>query len=95
MVGGAVGLGWPLLGLISMSPPPFVEATLLGLLPLIVTLDGVRRLIARRRTSWLEVAKGPALVLRTTLAAAPFAIVRYLALPLIMAVEERVVLPHG
>jgi hypothetical protein len=95
VLGGAAGLGWPLLGLISMSPPPFFEAAALGLLPLIVTVDGLWRLIARRRTSWLEITKGPALVLRTTLAVVPFAIVGYIALPLIMAVEERVVLPRG
>jgi len=95
VLGGAVGLGWPLLGLLSMSPPPFVEAAFLGLLPLIVTVDGFWRLLARRRTPWIELANGPSLVLRTVLAVLPFAITGYLALPFITAVEERVVIPDG
>jgi len=95
VLGGTVGLGWPLLGLLSMSPRPYLEATIIGLLPFIVAVDGFWRLIALRRASWLEAARGPALVLRMTLAAIPIAIVGYLALPLIMAGEERVILPHG
>jgi hypothetical protein len=94
-LGGAVGLGWAILGLLSMSPPPFVEAAIVGLLPVIVTVDGFWRLLARRHTSWIEVAKGPNLALRTVLAVVPFAIIGYLALPIITAVEERVVIPDG
>src|SRR5215470_10409842 len=91
VLGGVVGLSWALLGLLSMSPPPFMEAAILGLLPLIVTVDGFWRLRARRHTSWVEVAKGPSLAFRMVLAAVPFAIVGYLAFPIITAVEERVV----
>lgn len=94
LLGSTVGLGWPLLGLLSTSPS-LVEVAIVGVLPFIVTVDGCWRLLARQRTSWLEVAKGPGLLLRTALAALPFAIVGYLALPVIRAVEEQVVIPAG
>lgn len=94
VLGGGVGLWWPLVGLLSPSEGP-IEAAIIGVLPLIVTMDGCWRLVARRQASWLEVAEGPSLLIRTALGALPLVIVGVIAFPLITAVEEKFLIPHG
>ncbi len=94
VLGGGVALCWPLVGLMSASPR-LSEIAIVGVLPLLVTVDGCRRLIIRRRAPWLKVTEGPSLVLRVALATLPFVIVGVIAFPLITAVEERIVIPDS
>src|SRR5438128_4463440 len=94
VLGGGVGLWWPLVGLLSPSPR-VIDIAILGVLPLVVTVDGCWRLLARRRAPWLEVADGPSLLIRTALATLPFVIIGSIAIPMIRAVEERFVIPDG
>jgi len=94
VLGGGVALCWPLVGLLSASPR-LTEIAIVGVLPLIVTVDACCRLITRRRAPWLEVTEGPSLVLRAALGTLPFVIVGVVAFPLINAVEQRFVIPDG
>jgi hypothetical protein len=71
ILGGGVGLCWPLLGLASLR---LTEVAIIGVLPLIVTVDGAWRLITQRGAAWFEVAKGPSYILRAVLAALPILI---------------------
>jgi hypothetical protein len=72
VLGAAVGLCWPIAGLLSSSTQllstQLIEAAIVGILPLVVTVDGFWRLVARRRASWFEIVEGPSLLLRTALA---------------------------
>src|SRR6266508_3409827 len=78
VLGGVVGLCWPLGGLFSESPR-LTEVAIIGALPLLVTIDGCWRLFARRPVSWLTVAEGPNFLLRAALGTLSFAIVSVIA----------------
>jgi hypothetical protein len=91
-LGGFVGLCWPL-GVLLFERPQLTDVAIIGVLPLVVTLDACWRLITRRQASWLEITEGPNFVLRAALCALPVVIVSVIAFPLITAVEERYMIP--